>query len=277
MPSRESEPLDTLRLAALKDTGWSQQRLSHDHRILHSGQEVLGKGKCPERALNRHVALPLNKNKSGDRVRRFSTRFEKPLVPTLNLAKGTQRPGPLPLCTLTGSHPRGLRKTHLLRSGKAGRWTSRAGPGSSPSSQTGTKEQSPPRDQAGTAPHWRRRGAPPSRTPQLPPVEAASSKARRVTSRGRRAAGCHGDTWVSLPLQQSTHSDPGSGSSGTITKSSSESQRGWTSSAPTSFHAYGRLQRPLPVVPREPRPYLPAAFLCPADILDYDSQNAPRL
>lgn len=95
---------------------------------------------------------------------------------------------------------------------------------------------------------------PPSRTPQLPPAEAASSPVRRVTSRGRKPRGCHGDTWASLPLGRSTHSDPASGSDGTITRPSEGSQRGCTSSAPTSFHAYCRLQRPLPVARREPRP-----------------------
>lgn len=39
-----------------------------------------------------------------------------------------------------------------------------------------------------------RRGAPPSRTPRLPPAKAAPGGAERVTSRDGRAGGCHGDT-----------------------------------------------------------------------------------
>lgn len=37
---------------------------SHLKRVLHSGQEILGKEKCPETALKRLVALPPpNKNR----------------------------------------------------------------------------------------------------------------------------------------------------------------------------------------------------------------------
>ncbi|XP_035566442.2 uncharacterized protein LOC119870416 [Canis lupus familiaris] len=84
------------------------------------------------------------------------------------------------------------------------------------------------------------RGALPPRTPRRPPAEAATSPATRVTSRGREADGCHGDTWASLPLGRSAHSDPASGSTGTITRRREGSRGGYTSPAPTSFHAYCR-------------------------------------
>ena len=64
---QESEPLYTLKLVALKDTRWGSAATvtkSHLKRVLHSGQEILEKEKCPERALKRQVALPPpNKNR----------------------------------------------------------------------------------------------------------------------------------------------------------------------------------------------------------------------
>lgn len=155
-----------------------------------------------------------------------------------------------------------------MRGGNAGRWSGGAGPAPSPSSQTGTKEQSPPRDQGGTAPHGGRRGAPPPRTPQLPLAEAASSGARRMTSRSRKAGGCHGDTWASLPLGRSTLSARASGSAGTGTRPSEGSRRGCTSPAPTSagFNGHFRSRGESP----SPR------SSCPANARNYGSQNAPR-
>lgn len=81
-----------------------------------------------------------------------------------------------------------------------------------------------------------------------------------MTSHGCQAGGCHGDTWASLPLGRSTRSDPASGSARTITRPSGGSRGGCTSPTPTSVHAHCRLQRPLPVARREPRPRTSQAF-----------------
>lgn len=98
----------------------------------------------------------------------------------------------------------------------------------------------------------RRRGAPPFRTPRLPPAEAAPNGARRVTSRGQRAGGCHGDTWASLPRLRS-NSDRRSGSAGKLTKPRERTRAAGLPSA-SLFPRLPRMPRPLPAAPRAPRP-----------------------
>lgn len=87
----------------------------------------------------------------------------------------------------------GTRNAHLLRGQKAGRWPSGAGPAPSfPLSRTKNKavggiRAEPPALKLKAA--W---GAPFQDSP-APSAEAFPSWANRVTSRDRRAGGCHGD------------------------------------------------------------------------------------
>lgn len=196
----------------------------------------------------------------GARARRFSSRRKEPVGAYPRVWPEAPPDPARHLRAHLRAPPRlGRRKTHLLRGGNAGRCTSRAGP-FQPFLPDRNKRTKPSKGSGRTRPARRRRGAPPSRTPRLPPAEAASSQVRRVTSRGRKAGGCHGDTWASLPLGRATLSDPASGSAGTIATPREGSRRGCTSPTPTSFHAYCRLQRPLPVARREPRPRSSRAF-----------------
>lgn len=101
----ESVPLHTVKLAALKDTRWGQRQPSQNHtsRVLHSGQEVLGKEKCPERTVKRHVALPLNKNRMEIEYAGSAPDSKRPLAPTLE--SGQRRP---PTRTVTSVHTCGF-------------------------------------------------------------------------------------------------------------------------------------------------------------------------
>lgn len=156
-------------------------------------KEVLGKEKCPE-SPNWQVALPANESR-GAPVRRFSPGLRKPLVPPpWNLARSAPR-----TARYLGARWRARIREHTPVAGAESWKVAQRGGAQFPSFPLERNKRTKTFKGSGRNP-WR--GAPPSRTPQLPPAEAVPSRARRVTSRDRRAGGCHGDTWASL------HCDP---------------------------------------------------------------------